>query len=290
MRQTDDQVSDRLRAKETERAMADAGGRSNDRYVLPREPSEVNRLDLQHFALHELLGTNHVAPLTNPRSVLDVGTGTGQWAADLSEEFGDALVVGTDQGPPVERRTEPRYHYVRINVLQGLPFLDGRFDYVHQRFLRSGIPPAAWPGVVRELARVTARGGVVELSEVSEHWANAGPAASRFFSLMRELGGSNGLDVEGPPGLDLAGFLRGADLEDVGERQVIVPVGEWGGRVGSFMASNLRAVGRVLIPLYASFLGVPEEESGALVSQMVREFDVVRMTGEVWYAWGRKPS
>lgn len=269
--------------------MSDTSGTGNDRYLMPREPREVNRLDLQHYALRELLGTNHLAPISEPRSVLDVGAGTGQWGVDMSREFPRALVVGADQPPPIAVHDAPRYFYIRLNLLRGLPFLDGTFDYVHQRLLRAGIPLAAWPAAVRELARVTAPGGIVELGESGEYWGNAGPAATRFFGLMRQLGTRFGMDTEGPPGLGLPRFLAEAGLDDIGERQVTVPVGEWGGRVGSFMASNIRSVGRALMPVFASALGVPEEETASLVSEMLREIDVVHMTGEVWYAWGRKP-
>ncbi len=270
--------------------MSDTIGQTNDRYLMPRQPSEVNRLDLQHFALRELLGTNHLAPIANPRSVLDVGTGTGQWAVEMSEEFPQALVVGVDQGPQAVRPAAAGYIFTRVNLLSGLPFPDGTFEYVHQRLLRAGIPAAAWPGAVRELARVTAPGGLVEVGESGEYWGNAGPAATRFFGLMRELGARFGMDTQGPPGLGLPRLLAEAGLDEIGERQVTVPIGEWGGRVGSFNASNLRTIGRSLMPVFASALDVPEEETAALVSEMLREIEVVHMTGEVWYAWGRKPA
>jgi SAM-dependent methyltransferase len=271
-----------------EETMSDASSQSNDRYLMPRQPSEVNRLDLQHFALRELLGTNHLAPIGEPRSVLDVGTGTGQWAVEICKEFPRAVVVGADQAAQAAR--QGAVHYVRVNLLRGLPFADGAFEYVHQRLLRAGIPAAAWPGAIDELARVTAPEGLVEVGESGEHWGNAGPAAARFFGLMRELGARFGMDTQGPPGLGLPRLLGGAGLEEIGEQQVTVPIGEWGGRVGSFMASNLRAIGRTLMPVFASALGVPEEETAPLVSDMLREIEVVHMTGEVWYAWGRKPG
>jgi hypothetical protein len=56
-----------------------AGDRSRPRtgskapYIFPRHPREVDRLDLQLYALCEALGV--------------VGCGTGQWAVDLSEEL-----------------------------------------------------------------------------------------------------------------------------------------------------------------------------------------------------------
>lgn len=270
--------------------MSDASGQTNDRYLMPRQPSEVNRLDLQHFGLRELLGTNHLAPIGEPRTVLDVGTGTGQWAIEISKEFPEALVVGVDQAHEAVRHTAEGYDYVRVNLLRGLPFGDGAFEYVHQRLLRAGIPAAAWPGAVAELARVTAPGGLVEVGESGEYWGNAGPAATRFFGLMRELGARFGMDTQGPPGLGVPRMLAEAGLDEIGERQVTVPIGEWGGRVGSFNASNLRTIGRSLMPVFASALGVPEEETAPLVSDMLREVEVVHMTGEVWYAWGRKPG
>ncbi len=35
-------------------------------YVLPRHPAEVDRLDVQHYALREALGTNHLASVEGP--------------------------------------------------------------------------------------------------------------------------------------------------------------------------------------------------------------------------------
>ncbi|WP_223258176.1 class I SAM-dependent methyltransferase [Thermogemmatispora tikiterensis] len=40
-----------------------------------------------------------------------------------------------------------------------MPFADGHFCYTHQRLLAATIPAQAWPGVVRELVRVTRPGG-----------------------------------------------------------------------------------------------------------------------------------
>src|SRR5579884_2867892 len=102
-------------------------------YVLPHNPDEVDRLDLQHFALREALGANFLAPVESPSRVLDVGTGTGQWGFEVCHRFPGALVVGFDlvRGKP---NPPPGYRHVRGNLLQGLPFRDGSFDFVHQRF------------------------------------------------------------------------------------------------------------------------------------------------------------
>src|SRR2546422_1102213 len=90
-------------------------------YMFPRHPSEVDRLDLQHFALREVLGSNHIAPVARPSRILDVGCGTGQWAVDLCHKFPQALVVGLDMEASKPQRAE-NYRFVRGNLLQGLPF------------------------------------------------------------------------------------------------------------------------------------------------------------------------
>lgn len=60
--------------------------RFKNKYFLPNDEAEQERLDLYHHIFLMLLGGKlHLAPLDNPQKVLDVGTGTGIWAIDFSE-------------------------------------------------------------------------------------------------------------------------------------------------------------------------------------------------------------
>ncbi|HEY7199481.1 MAG TPA: class I SAM-dependent methyltransferase, partial [Candidatus Dormibacteraeota bacterium] len=139
--------------------------RGETSYILPRHPSEIDRLDVQHYSLLEALGVNYLAPIEGPRRVLDVGSGTGQWCFDLAAEHPLALVVGYDL--ETGKAGPGNYRFVRGNVLQGLPFAAGVFDFVHQRLMAtSAIPRAAWAAVVAELVRVAGPGAWVELVEV----------------------------------------------------------------------------------------------------------------------------
>src|SRR5262249_50679626 len=134
-------------------------------YPVLHHPTEIDRLDLQHYALREVVGGNHLAPVPrDATAVLDVGSGTGQWGFELCQELPRATVVGLDLAVANPARS-PRFRWVRGNVLQGLPFASGRFDYVHQRLLFLAIPVADWPAAVRELVRVTRPGGWIELVE-----------------------------------------------------------------------------------------------------------------------------
>jgi SAM-dependent methyltransferase len=89
-------------------------------YMLPKDLKEVNRLDFQHYVLRAILKSNYLAPIRQPRRILDVGCGTGQWAYELARGFPQAQVVGLDLeqaknpiSPP------PNYRFVAGDVLQG---------------------------------------------------------------------------------------------------------------------------------------------------------------------------
>src|SRR5262245_61759287 len=138
------------------------GGGADVHYVLPRHPAEIDRLDVQHYALRQALEADFLAPVQGPERILDVGAGTGQWAFDQCARFPEALVTGFDLEPS-KPEAPPNYRLVRGNLLQGLPFASGSFDFVHQRLLMLAVPLRLWPGVVDELVRVLQPGGWLEL-------------------------------------------------------------------------------------------------------------------------------
>jgi SAM-dependent methyltransferase len=256
-------------------------------YMLPRHPSEIDRLDVQHYALRETLGASYLAPVGRPARILDVGSGTGQWGFDVGAEHPEALVVGLDVEPS-KPGAPPNYRLVRANLLRGLPFAGDTFDFVHQRLMAtSAIPRAAWPGVVAELVRVTRPGGWVELVEVVVEIQPAGPATRRLLDLTRQVGRSFGLDMEAIV-RSLGQQLRDAGLTAVDQREVELPVGEWGGRVGSLTASNLRALNARLFETFERRLGVSTAELRDLVQAMQAEWEEHHSRGTFVFAFGRK--
>ena len=47
-----------------------------------------------------LMGGNlNLAPLVDPKNILDIGTGTGIWAIEMADQHPDATVIGTDLSP-----------------------------------------------------------------------------------------------------------------------------------------------------------------------------------------------
>jgi SAM-dependent methyltransferase len=258
-------------------------------YIFPSDPAEVDRLDLQHFALREGLGGNHLAPLSTPARILDVGSGTGRWAAELCLEHPETLVVALDL-----RRSDPQpppnFRFVHSNVLDGLPFADDTFDFVHQRLLGPGLPLKSWSSVVADLLRVARPGGWVEIAEGRFDLEPAGPATDRLFQLAWRLASSLGLDTTGITFRGLEDYLRRAGAVDVERRTVDLPVGEWGGRVGSFIATDFRAAFTRLTDVFRARFAVPAEESRGLLQTAQREWETGRSTWTVAIAFGRKAA
>ena len=275
----------------SEREVADAFQERTSRasYIVQRHPSEVNRLDLQHYAVKEAVGHDYLAPVDEPERVLDVGAGTGQWGFDVSEAFPDALIVGIDLVAS-KRNGPPGYRCVRGNILRGLPFQSGQFDLIHQRFLVAGIPLLAWPDVVSEMARVARPGAWIELAEPLLALRNPGPATTRVLSTMLDMIASPmGLDTTDAVYHSLDAYLRDAGLLGVTRRELLLPIGEWGGRVGSFMASDLRAGFTRVCEVLQARSHFSAAEGHQLVEDSLRECEENRTEFPLVIAYGRKP-
>jgi SAM-dependent methyltransferase len=255
----------------------------------PVDPSEIDRLDIQHYVLREHLGANYLAPLGQPARILDVGCGTGLWASELCAEFPRAQVVGFDLVPS-KRPWPAGYCFVRGNLLQGLPFADDRFDFVHQRLLMAGVPVKDWARTVTELVRVTHPGGWLELVEGEFDIAPAGPATGRMLEVTWRLYQQAGLDSTGIIFRSLAEHPRRAGLMDVESREIVLPLGEWGGRIGSLMASGIRALFLRLAPVFKERFGVSERESALLIAAMQQEWEEHHTVVRFAVALGRKPG
>lgn len=225
-------------------------------YIVPWDIEEHNRLDFQHFMLRYTLRGNYAAPIHNPRTILDVGSGTGRWAIEMANLFPRANVIGLDINPPpvdllAEKGVEMRpanYQFVPGNFLEGLPFAEASFDYVHMRALVTAIPHDRWPPVIGELARVTRPGGWVESLEVT-FLEGGGPAINQLMAWLDATLALRGVVFQ--DGGAVGSVMQAVGLTNATTRRSAMPCGDSGGRVGKMLATDwisvLRGIGGMTV-------------------------------------------
>lgn len=117
--------------------------RGENKYFLPNDGEEQDRLDAQHELWLLLLGGKlALAPLfadDHPQGLdvdaLDIGTGTGIWARQFARQHPRARVVGTDLSPIQHARGDlvpPNCTFVQEDSEEGWGH-DHLFDYIHWR-------------------------------------------------------------------------------------------------------------------------------------------------------------
>lgn len=74
---------------------------ADNKYLLPEDEDEQERLDLQHSAFVQLFDNKLLlAPVPEvAQDVLDLGTGTGIWAIEYADQHPESTIVGTDLSP-----------------------------------------------------------------------------------------------------------------------------------------------------------------------------------------------
>ncbi len=277
------------------------GGRTHARgipYVLPRDVEEMNRLDFQHYVLRQAFNGNFLVPVENPTAILDVGTGTGRWAREVAAVFPAANVLGLDLNtPPVDEKAgaggevmrPPNYAFVPGNILEGLPFADASFDFVHMRLLVLALPHDRWPFVANELIRVTRPGGWVESVEVIAD-ERGGPAIDQIMGWVAAMLQRRGIDIA--DGSRVGTLLQAQGLVNVSSRRVEVPIGVHGGRVGRLMATDiLNGMQALRGPLEAQGLTTSTEFDRVFAeAQRAMESPQVRCVAPFYVACGQRPA
>ncbi|GCE16059.1 class I SAM-dependent methyltransferase [Tengunoibacter tsumagoiensis] len=259
-------------------------------YMLPKHLQEINRLDFQHYLLRYAFQGLYLAPVQQPLSILDVACGTGRWLFETAQEHPQAQCYGIDLTPPAPQTTTIPFtsqcHFVQGNILEGLPFPDESFDFVHQRFLILALPLHTWPDEVKELVRVTRRGGWIELVEVDLSFNNKGPAGTRVYNWFKAASEKRGIDLS--VGRRTKGFLLDAGLQNVNEQIQTLPFGNWGGRMGSMLVTDLSSAISSIKPLITTTLNISSREYDETIALWIQEAEKYYCTYDFNIVYGQR--
>jgi SAM-dependent methyltransferase len=282
-------ISQQGPAPQTSPAILDDRERLPDApYLLPKDAQEQNRLNFQHRCLYSAIGNHYLVPLRpDVSTILDVGTGTGIWPVEMAKLFPQAHIVGMDiSAAALEYTSSSAYTFCLANVLNGLPFPDRQFDYVHQRLLVAALPATHWSTVIHELVRVTRPGGWIELLEIGVTIQNAGPETTGLLKWMGERSRERGFDM----GLlsRLGEMLAQEELEAIESHDIPVPLGEWAGHVGAMLKANVLSAFDALKGTYCAQANMPLEQFEAMVNRVAQEWEANRASYVFHAAYGRR--
>ena len=267
-----------------------------DSYVLPNDGEEQNRLDLQHHVA-KLLMDGHLcwAPIQNPRTALDVGTGTGIWAIEFAKEHPDCQVVATDLSAIQPKDVVSNVEFVREDAEDDWTF--GKFEFIHARFFSSFV--LDFKAILKKAYDHLEPGGWIELQETAlcaeTIWG--GQNDSAFAAILTTLVKVMAQSGKDPYALfNLRALLTQAGFVDVEEHVQPHPVGSWPDdpkykNVGRWNGINaLYAMESFIKVLLAS--GRSEDEAWALIRKAQAEIRQNSMFGfgSFHVVFGRKPG
>jgi ubiquinone/menaquinone biosynthesis C-methylase UbiE len=130
---------------------------------MPIDEQEQDRNDLQHAKFMLLLnGKLHLAPISeDPQKILDIGTGSGIWAIDMSDRYPSASVTGVDLAPTQPTWVPPNLQFEIEDIEEDWLFSKNSFDFIFGRELLMAIRD--WPRVIQQAYDHLKPGGYLEL-------------------------------------------------------------------------------------------------------------------------------
>ncbi|KAK5821373.1 S-adenosyl-L-methionine-dependent methyltransferase [Linnemannia elongata] len=259
-------------------------------YIMPNDIDEMDRLHLQHFVIRHAFNGNTRAKFDNKihKDVLDVGCGPGTWILEMSTEHTETNFTGIDISAVWPTEIRPRNcRFQVVNVLQGLPFEDNTFDFVHQRFLIMGYPAKDWPFIIKELIRVTKPGGIIELTEIPIVSNANGPELTKLLEVLEQGCIARGLDTKAAKKLE--GMLREGGIQEVKACHASIPVGAWGAKVGQLMRENSAGMWSSLKGLIKELTGMNDTQYEAMIKRIFVEYEHYKCYVNCYCAWGVKP-
>jgi SAM-dependent methyltransferase len=139
---------------------------------MPNDEDEQTRLQMLHGVyLYLFHGELTTVPLHNPKKILDIGTGTGEWAMAMGDKYPDAEIIGTDIAR-IQPSAVPLNVFMEIDDAEeegGWTWADDEFDMIHFRYMVGAFTD--WKYIYTETYKHLKPGGWVEIIDFDDHKA-----------------------------------------------------------------------------------------------------------------------
>lgn len=140
-------------------------------YFMPIDDDEQTRQHLAHQAYLQLLDLElTTVPLENPRYILDIGTGGGEWAVAMAEKYEDCEVYGTDIAPLQDTAVPKNVEFHIEDAEDEWIRPADTFDLVHLRNMEGAF--SDWPYVYNQAFECIKPGGWIEVMDWEDFFAD----------------------------------------------------------------------------------------------------------------------
>ncbi len=132
---------------------------------------------LFNFDLPRLRQTGQAWPeqadVSGIHRVLDIASGTGEWAVLAAQAYPQVQIVGIERDAQLVESARAQVHargvenvsFAVMDPFESLDLPEGTFDLVNARYIVGLLLAGAWPRVLQEFVRVSRPGGVIRLIE-----------------------------------------------------------------------------------------------------------------------------
>ncbi|OJJ46515.1 hypothetical protein ASPZODRAFT_25608 [Penicilliopsis zonata CBS 506.65] len=268
-------------------------------YLIPNDEDEQDRMDLLHHIYGLVLGGElNLAPIKDPRRVLDIGTGTGIWAIDFADQYPNAEVIGNDLSPIQPKWVPPNLAF-EVDDYESEWLHTRPFDFIHGRELAGAIKD--FPLLARRTFDALSPGGFLEMQSLRiECFSDDGSLdKAPFTKQMVELIQEASIKF-GKPMADMdtwADALQDAGFVDVVCKIIKVPISPWPAdpkkkEIGRyFQVQQQQGISSYVPGLLTNVLGWSSLEVAVLLAKANSELlDLsVHQYGKLYVVYGRKP-
>lgn len=199
----------------------------NDNYYLPNDEAEQTRLSIIHQAYLSLLGSQLCMTRIpqDVRRILDIGSGTGEWAIAVSERCPAAEVIAIDITGCQPTEVPPNLFFEVDDALQEWTYTEP-FDFIHIRGLTGAF--FDWGSLYSAVKTHLRPGGSLEVADfgpirltqdIPDSYLTAFNGA--YLSAAEKAGITVGLEHMRKPVLENAG------LSVIKSKLFEIPLGTW---------------------------------------------------------------
>ncbi|TGO39390.1 hypothetical protein BHYA_0055g00460 [Botrytis hyacinthi] len=271
-------------------------------YHFPNDINEQDRLEAQFDMLKcAFSGRNFFAPLSDPRYILDIGTGTGQWAIQMGDTFPKAEVQATDLSPIQPVSVPENVHFYIDDASDDdwvLP--SNHFNYIHTRVLLGCFKD--FESIVKRGFHYTKPGGYMESQEILLTPYCDDESMTETWPFLEWIGFVEKAAIKAGRSMNIAKNLKSwyeaAGFVDVQEKVFKLPVNPWPKdkhlhNLGEMSEENwLACLSSFSMALFSRILNWKQEQIEVYLVNVRKSIPNrnVHAYNRIYVVWGRKPE